>query len=139
MLKEETISVMVTYSHSVAAITKFFIFDVNKRLLGTYFTFKYFRKERLQLYSRENTIICCRYEHPIDTVKELADSNLPWVNIHEAWVWSLLDSDDPISKTLVHNFQVLTEEEMTELSTQGETAFPLEKLASSKSTAVLTK
>ncbi|XP_023710270.2 uncharacterized protein LOC111866019 [Cryptotermes secundus] len=70
-----------------------------------------------------------RYEHPIDTVKDLADSNLPWVNVHEAWVWSLLDSEDPVSKTLVQHFHVLTEEEMTALSTQGKTAFSLEKLA----------
>jgi hypothetical protein len=108
-------------------------------LVGTDFSFKYFGNETLHLYSSENTVICCRYEHPIDTVKELADSSLPWVNIHEAWVWSLLDSDDPVSKTLVRHFQVLTEEEMTVLSTQGKTAFSLEKLASSKSTVVLTK
>jgi hypothetical protein len=102
------------------------------------FSFKHFGNETVHLYSTENTIIYCRYEHPIDTVKELADSNLPWVNVHEAWVWSLLDSDDPVAKKLVRHFQVLTGEEMRVLSTQGKTAFPLEKLASSKSTLVLT-
>jgi hypothetical protein len=85
-------------------------------------------------YSSETTVVSFRYEHPIDTVKELADSRLPWVNVHEVWVWSLLDNDDSASKMLVQHFQVLTEEEMTVLSTQGNTAFSLEKLASSKST-----
>ena len=68
-------------------------------------------------------------------MKELADSKLPWVNVHEVWVWSLLDNDDFASKMLVQHFQVLTEVEMTVLSTQGNTALSLEKLlASSKST-----
>jgi hypothetical protein len=71
-------------------------------------------------------------------VKELAYSSLPWVNVHEAWVWSLLDSEDPVSKTLVQHFQVLTEEEMTVLSTQGKTAFSLEKLSHGKTTVILT-
>jgi hypothetical protein len=85
-------------------------------------------------YSSETTVVSFRYEDPIDTAKELADSELPWVNVHEAWVWSLLNNDDSVSKKLVQHFQVLTEEEMTVLSTQGNTAFSLEKLASSKST-----
>ena len=72
-------------------------------------------------------------------MKELAYSNLPWVNVHEAWVWSLLDSEDPLSKMLVQHFQVLTEEEMTALSTQGKTAFSLEKLAGGKTTVILTR
>jgi hypothetical protein len=90
------------------------------------------------LLSSETITVCYRYEHPIDTVKELADSNLPWVNVHEAWVWSLLDSEDSVSKTLVQHFRILTEEEMTVLSTQGKTAFSVEKLAGGKSTFVLT-
>jgi hypothetical protein len=69
-------------------------------------------------------------------VEELADSNLPWVNVHEAWVWSLQDSEDRISKTLVRHYQVLTEERMMALSTKGKTAFPLEKLASGKTTVI---
>jgi hypothetical protein len=92
----------------------------------------------MHAHSSVNIVIRCRYEHPIETMKELADSNLAWVNIHEAWVWSLMDSDDPVSKTLVRHFQVLTEEEMTALSTKGKTAFSLEKLASSKSTILFT-
>lgn len=101
-------------------------------------SFKYFRHKTMSSYLSETTI-CYRYEHPIDTVKELADSNLPWVNVHEAWVWSLLDSEDPVSKTLVQHFHVLTEEEMTTLSTQGKTAFSLEKLAGGKTTVILTR
>jgi hypothetical protein len=89
-------------------------------------------------YLSETTVFY-RYKHPIDTVKELADSNLPWVNVHEAWVWSLLGSEDPVSKMLVQHFQVLTEEEMTMLSTQGKTAFSLEKLAGGKATVILTR
>jgi len=49
-------------------------------------------------------------------------------------VWSLLDNDDCASKMLVQHFQVLAEEEMTVMSTKGNTAFSVEKLlASSKS------
>jgi hypothetical protein len=110
-----------------------------KRLFSTDHSLKNFRyKTMLSLFS-ETTTVCYRYEHPMDTVKELADSNLPWVNVHEAWVWSLLDSEDSVSKTLVQHFQVLTEEEMTVLSTQGKTAFPLEKLSSGKTTVILTR
>jgi hypothetical protein len=87
------------------------------------------------LYSSHATFVSFRYEHPIDTVKELADSKLPWAHVHEVWVWSLLENDDSVSKMLVQHFQVLTEEEMKVLSTQGNTAFSLEKLfISSKST-----
>jgi hypothetical protein len=81
------------------------------------------------------SVACYRYERPIDTAKELADSDVPWGHVHDAWVWSLLDSDDPISKTLVRHFRVLTENEMTALMTRGQTAFPVEKLAGGRSTA----
>jgi len=71
----------------------------------------------------------------MDTEKVLADSKLLWVNVHEAWVWSLLDNDNFASKMLIQHFHLLTEEEMTVLSTQGNTAFSPEKLLnSSKST-----
>ncbi|PSN35958.1 Ionotropic receptor 41a1 [Blattella germanica] len=71
-----------------------------------------------------------RFESPIDTREELAESGLPWVNVHEAWVWSLLDSEDDVSKTLVRNFQIHSEEEMTKEATQGKTVFSLEKFNS---------
>jgi hypothetical protein len=56
-------------------------------------------------------------------VQELADSKVPWVNVEEAWVWSLLDNDDSVSKMLIQHYQVLTEEEMTVLYTQGNSFF----------------
>jgi hypothetical protein len=79
----------------------------------------------MYLYSSQTTFVFFRYEHPTDTLKELAGSKLPWANVHEAWVWSLLDKDDFASKMLVQHFQVLTEAEMTVLSTQGNTHSPL--------------
>ncbi|KAJ9584004.1 hypothetical protein L9F63_021656, partial [Diploptera punctata] len=71
-------------------------------------------------------------ESPIDTAADLASSGLPWVNIHEAWVWSLLESEDDVSKILIKNFQVHTEEQLAGDIFQGKTAFSLEKHSSGK-------
>jgi hypothetical protein len=62
-------------------------------------------------YSSQSTFVFFRYEHPTGTVKEQADSKLPWVNVQEAWVWSILDNDVFASKMLVKHLQVHTEED----------------------------
>lgn len=69
-----------------------------------------------------------RQEPPIDTPADLARSGFHWGESHLAWIYSILDTNNPITMTVRDNFEVHPKERLAELSTQGTFGFAIEHL-----------
>nr|AXU25108.1 ionotropic receptor 2 [Cyrtorhinus lividipennis] len=67
-----------------------------------------------------------RYYPPIDNMRDLYLSGLPWAADHIAWVTTLKEADDPIIKGLLGNFAVFDQETLTVLSKKGGHGFTIE-------------
>ncbi|XP_055633900.1 uncharacterized protein LOC129774216 [Toxorhynchites rutilus septentrionalis] len=64
----------------------------------------------------------------IDTIDDLAQSGLPWLQAHEAWAFSLLHSENPAIMKLVSKFQVHSPLDLREFADQGNVAFATARL-----------
>ncbi|XP_053691083.1 uncharacterized protein LOC128739612 [Sabethes cyaneus] len=69
-----------------------------------------------------------RYEPPINTVQDLADSNLHWASTHDAWIFSILMATQPTVIKLLHNFETHPKEFLHSRALQQELAFSIERL-----------
>ena len=69
-----------------------------------------------------------RHEAPIDSAQQLAQSNVPWSATHLAWIYSILDTDNPVMMTVRDHFQVHTSEELRMRNTEGTMGFGIEQL-----------
>lgn len=67
-----------------------------------------------------------RYYPPIDTVRELYLSGLPWTADHEAWVKNLRDADEPYIKSLLRKFEIHNQNTLARLSKKGGYGFTVE-------------
>ncbi|KAG8236921.1 hypothetical protein J437_LFUL016781 [Ladona fulva] len=65
---------------------------------------------------------------PIDTISQLAESQLPWAATHPAWAFSLRGATDPIHRTLLNNFKVMNEKELHAHSMGRSIAYAVERL-----------
>ncbi|PSN47912.1 Ionotropic receptor 41a8 [Blattella germanica] len=70
-----------------------------------------------------------RYGRPIDTLREMADSNILWAAQDEAFVFSIRGTGDPILDHLNENFRVLDEEELAVRALRGDMGFVMEVLS----------
>nr|XP_053602899.1 uncharacterized protein LOC128670906 [Plodia interpunctella] len=69
-----------------------------------------------------------KYEPSIDTVQDLVDRGMQWGATHDAWIFSITNSHDPLIKQLVSLFRVMTAEDLKEKSFTRKLAYSIEKL-----------
>nr|BAR64800.1 ionotropic receptor [Ostrinia furnacalis] len=69
-----------------------------------------------------------KYEKSIDTVQDIVDRGMEWGATHDAWVFSLTLSPEPLVKQLVSLFRVSSAEDMKIKSMQRSMAFSVERL-----------
>ncbi|CAG4937805.1 unnamed protein product [Colias eurytheme] len=69
-----------------------------------------------------------KYEPSIDTIQDIVDRKLPWGATHDAWVFSLTLSQEPLIKQLIKQFHTYEPEELQRLSFTREIGFSIEKL-----------
>nr|AXU25109.1 ionotropic receptor 3 [Cyrtorhinus lividipennis] len=70
-----------------------------------------------------------RTTKPIDTVEDLADSNLIWMTDHEVWVFGILHAEDPKIKKAASNFRALPTPELIKLGETGSIGLGIERMA----------
>lgn len=75
---------------------------------------------------------CFRFEHPIDTVEDLARSNMLWAATTEAWAFSIQGATEPNRIHITHNFKVMTHEQLLVHAYTGDMAFAVERLLGGK-------
>ncbi|KAJ9598703.1 hypothetical protein L9F63_010613 [Diploptera punctata] len=71
-----------------------------------------------------------RFGSPIETVNDLAYSNMHWAATHPAWIFSLREARDSRTLLLTSHFQVMTTEELSKHADIGDIAFSVERLPS---------
>ncbi|XP_055543535.1 uncharacterized protein LOC129729080 [Wyeomyia smithii] len=59
----------------------------------------------------------------INTISDLADSNLTLLQVHEAWIFSLLPSTNPAIVKILSRFETYPPEELQRLADKGNVAF----------------
>ncbi|XP_055633895.1 uncharacterized protein LOC129774212 [Toxorhynchites rutilus septentrionalis] len=64
----------------------------------------------------------------IDTAEDLAQSGLIWLQTHDAWVFSLILTENPTIKILVSMFRGKPPSVLRELADQGDVAFAIGRL-----------
>lgn len=69
-----------------------------------------------------------RFGPPIETVADLAASNVPWAATHPAWIFSMRESRDPLTLRVISQFRVMKNEELKKRSFKGDIAFSIERL-----------
>nr|CAD7440683.1 unnamed protein product [Timema bartmani] len=69
-----------------------------------------------------------RYWPPIDTMADLAASNMPWAATHEAWAYILRGATDYVTSHVYQQFHVYKKEELRRRSTSRDLAFAIERL-----------
>lgn len=70
-----------------------------------------------------------QYEKPIDTPKELVERNLEWGGSHDAWVYALADSDEPVVMRLVSNFRTMNKTALHEHAKRADMGYAIERLS----------
>ncbi|KAJ9590102.1 hypothetical protein L9F63_016781 [Diploptera punctata] len=70
-----------------------------------------------------------RYQRPIDTLPELADSNLIWSAQDEVFAFAIQGTDDPILQRIVKNFRVFDEEELKKKALEAQIGFVMETMS----------
>nr|AXY83436.1 putative ionotropic receptor 7 [Conopomorpha sinensis] len=68
------------------------------------------------------------YEKSTDTIQDVIDVGMPWGATHDAWIFSLEQSEDPKIMQLVRQFKVLDDETLKEKSFTRSMGFSIEKL-----------
>nr|APZ81418.1 ionotropic receptor 41a.4 [Adelphocoris lineolatus] len=66
------------------------------------------------------------YYPPIDNMRQLYASGLPWTADHIAWVKNLMDADEPFIKDLLSKFEVHDQEMLSQLAKKGGYGFTIE-------------
>ena len=75
-------------------------------------------------------MICCfRYQPPIDTLQELADSGLIWAAQDEAFVFLLENTGDPVLERIASHFRIYDPEKLARAAVKAEIGFVMEKLS----------
>ena len=72
------------------------------------------------------------FEHPINTVEDLARSDMLWAAASEVWTFSIQGATEPNLIHITHNFIVMTNEEMLVHAYAGDMAFAIERLLGGK-------
>ncbi|KAF6204285.1 hypothetical protein GE061_002625 [Apolygus lucorum] len=67
-----------------------------------------------------------KYYPPIDNMRELSASGLPWTADHIAWVQNLLAADEPHIKVLLRKFEVHDDNVLSQLAKKGGYGFTIE-------------
>nr|QZH55077.1 ionotropic receptor 41a [Achelura yunnanensis] len=75
-----------------------------------------------------STFTVPKYEQSIDTVQDIVDRNMEWGATHDAWIFSMILSPEPLVKKLVSQFRIYSAEELKRKSFTREMAFSIEKL-----------
>ncbi|XP_021918219.1 glutamate receptor ionotropic, kainate 4-like [Zootermopsis nevadensis] len=69
-----------------------------------------------------------RYEKPIESVSDLADHNLIWGGMDDAFTFIMRGSSDPKMQTVVRNFRLESEEYLTARAKVGDMGFVIERM-----------
>ncbi|CAH4018077.1 unnamed protein product [Pieris brassicae] len=75
-----------------------------------------------------STFTVPRYEPSVDTIQDMVDRKVTWAATHDAWVFSLSASQDPLIKQLVRQFHIYEPEELKRLSFTRKVAYSVERL-----------
>jgi len=75
---------------------------------------------------------CFRFEHPIDTVEDLARSDMLWAATTEAWAFSIQGATEPNLIHITHNFKVMTYEQLLAHAYAADMALAVERLLGGK-------
>jgi hypothetical protein len=71
---------------------------------------------------------CFRFEHPINSVEDLAKSDILWAGTTAAWAFSILEATEPNMAHITRNFRVMKEEQLRVHAFVGDLAFAVERL-----------
>ncbi|XP_073951487.1 glutamate receptor ionotropic, delta-2-like isoform X2 [Choristoneura fumiferana] len=69
-----------------------------------------------------------KYEASIDTVQDIVDRKMEWGATHDAWIFSIILSEEPLIKKLLSQFRTYPAEELKRRSFTRSTAFSVEHL-----------
>ncbi|XP_069675758.1 glutamate receptor ionotropic, kainate 2-like [Periplaneta americana] len=69
------------------------------------------------------------YGPSITTLVELAASNIPWAATDDAFVWSLMDTGNPVLDKIARNFRVLKEDDLIISAEEAKLGFVMERLS----------
>ncbi|XP_052565949.1 glutamate receptor ionotropic, delta-2-like [Culex pipiens pallens] len=69
-----------------------------------------------------------RYQKPIDTLLDLANSDLHWASTHDAWIFSILMATQPTILKLLQNFETHPKEVLHRHAIQQDLAYSVERL-----------
>ncbi|XP_050557240.1 ionotropic receptor 21a-like [Spodoptera frugiperda] len=75
-----------------------------------------------------STFTVPRYEPSIDTVQDIVDRKMEWGATHDAWIFSLTLSSEPLVKELVKQFRIYSFDELKRKSFTRSMAYSIEKL-----------
>ncbi|CAH0699987.1 unnamed protein product [Spodoptera exigua] len=75
-----------------------------------------------------STFTVPRYEPSIDTVQDIVDRKMEWGATHDAWIFSLTLSTEPLVKELVSQFRIYSFDELKRKSFTRSMAYSIEKL-----------
>ncbi|XP_015596404.1 glutamate receptor ionotropic, delta-1 isoform X2 [Cephus cinctus] len=71
-----------------------------------------------------------RYDAPINSAEDMANRDLKWAATHDAWIFSILQTDDPELKIVLKNFRIVKFNEIIKRSAEMEWGFSIERLSS---------
>lgn len=69
-----------------------------------------------------------RYEPPIDTQEDLAHSGVRWSATHNAWIYSIMDTDNPITMKVRDQFVALPRNVLEDMNGSGTLGYAIEAL-----------
>ncbi|KAJ8732773.1 hypothetical protein PYW07_015372 [Mythimna separata] len=75
-----------------------------------------------------STFTVPKYEPSIDTVQDIVDRDMEWGATHDAWIFSLTLSTEPLIKQLVNQFRIYSFDKLKEKSFTRSMAYSIEKL-----------
>ncbi|XP_045534362.1 glutamate receptor 3.4-like [Papilio machaon] len=75
-----------------------------------------------------STFTVPKYEKSIDTIQDIVDKRMEWGATHDAWIFSLALSQEPLIRQLVNQFKTYSFEELERKSFSRSMAFSIEKL-----------
>ncbi|XP_023938077.2 glutamate receptor ionotropic, delta-2 [Bicyclus anynana] len=75
-----------------------------------------------------STFTVPKYEKSIDTIEDIVNRQLEWGATHDAWIFSLMLSQEPLIKQLLSLFRTYPSEELMQKSFRKSMAFSIEKL-----------
>ncbi|CAH2236110.1 jg15106 [Pararge aegeria aegeria] len=75
-----------------------------------------------------STFTVPKYEKSVDTIQDIVDRRMEWGATHDAWIFSLMLSQEPLIKQLLSCFRTYPAEELMQKSFEKSMAFSIEKL-----------